>query len=489
MREVFISIVFFLSIVTIWTSCFDETFVPSSDGELEFSIDTLRFDTVFTTIGSSTQQLKLYNRSANNVTINTVKLNGGAASKFRINVDGTSSNDVSNIKINANDSLYIFVEVTIDPDEPLSSSPFIISEDLVVESDDGSQRVVLEAWGQNANYFPSKDSKGRLIGLTCNGGTVNWDDDKPYVIYGLLFIDSCGLSISPGVDIYVHGGLAISDGTIFNDGGLFFLGGGYIDARGTLTEPITFQGDRLESDFQDIAGQWAGIRLLAESTGNHFENVTIKNSIVGIRADSASQATIMNTKIENTSSIGLIGNGSSLSVDNSIIHSNGAQSVALVSGGTYRFRHVTMANYENQLEALYIDNFVCYDAECAQIEVRPLTASFSNCIMMGSNMDEMNIVDITDGADPDAMNLTLDHCLIKVDELKESVDLSQYCISCIEHTNEAVFVDQDLDDYHLDTLSIADGQALYLSDLPLDIDGEMRDNQSPDLGCYELLAN
>ena len=50
---------------------------------------------------------------------------------FRINVDGITGNIAKDVEIAGKDSLYIFAEVTIDPDAPLSNSPFVIEDYLV----------------------------------------------------------------------------------------------------------------------------------------------------------------------------------------------------------------------------------------------------------------------------------------------------------------------------------------------------------------------
>ena len=52
----------------------------------------------------------------NNFDISTnVRLSGDTEGNFRMNVDGESGNNIQNVKILANDSMFVFVEVTIDP--------------------------------------------------------------------------------------------------------------------------------------------------------------------------------------------------------------------------------------------------------------------------------------------------------------------------------------------------------------------------------------
>jgi len=468
-------------------SCsFEENFVSNAPLQVRFSVDTLSFDTVFTSIGSATRSFSIANLSEENVIVESIKMENGASSMFRMNVDGVPTDDARDVKILANDSIYVFVEVTVDPDQPLSISPFIIAEEITVSSGGRQDQVTLTAFGQNANYFPSKDAKGQLISLTCNNSTIRWDDPRPYVVYGLLFIDSCGLEIPKGTQVYVHGGLARVDETIFNDGGLFFLPEGKLRTEGTVDEPVVFQGARLESAFSDQSGQWAGIRMLSGSKGHELRHTTIKNSIVGIRADSAAEVNLESVQIFNTSSVGLIGIHSNLTVDNSLIHSNGPQSVALTFGGNYRFRHCTLANYENQRAALYMDNFNCLDEDCNSVEVFPMIASFQNSIIMGSNKDEVVVNDISEGAEAELLQIEFDHTLIRVDESKAFYPASA-CINCLEYMDEPVFENENEDLYRLDTFSLAKSQGRPLMGLELDLNGVARDIEQPDLGCYEFV--
>ena len=467
------------------SSCFEEEFTPGSITELEFSLDTLRFDTVFTSVGSATRLLKVFNRSDQNVEVSSISLNKITGDMFRVNIDGFVTDQVENIRILANDSLYIFVEVTIDPDQPLSISPFVIHDRITIRAGDAEKFVTLEAWGQNANYFPSRDAIGNIIGLSCDNNRLIWDDPRPYVIYGLLFIDNCTLEIAPGTDIFFHGGLAMIDDLIFNDGGIFFLSGARLEAKGEPDAEITLQGDRLEERFDDVPGQWAGLRFLAGSQGNVLEHVSIKNSIVGVRVDSSSSLSMNSCQIYNTSNVGVIGIQSNIAIDNSLIHSNGGQSCLFASGGEYSIRHSTLANYENQSAALYMDNFICLDANCEELLVIPLRAHITNSIIAGSNDDEINFIDATEGDLAEAFEVSLDHVLLTIDDQRDAFNYVESCNPCIEDTGTPIFVDESIDDYQLDSLSLARDQGIFLPDLPFDLNNVARDMMNPDLGCFE----
>lgn len=479
-------IVFTLPFCLFLESCFEENFVANTGITLEFSLDTLRFDTVFTTVGSATRFIKVFNPGSSNIIVNEINLVNNDSGPFRLNVDGIPANRVEDVEILANDSLYIFVEATIDPDQPLSISPFIITDQIRFNTGGADQFVSLEAWGQNANYFPGKDARGRLVRLTCGNSELVWDDPKPYVVYGLLFVDSCALIIAPGTQVYFHGGLARIDDLIFSDGGLVFQSGGRLEAQGTLDLPIRFQGDRLESGFNVSPGQWPGLRFLGASRDNRMNYTIIENSVVGIRVDSSASMNMSNSIIRNTSSTGIIGVHSDIQVDNTLVHSSGGQSCILSYGGTYQFRYCTFANFENQAPAIYMDNFTCLDADCTAIEMNPLRAQFTNTILAGSNEDEVVFADITDGMDNAAFDVFFDHCIVRIDESKLAIDFDAVCNNCIEWTDQALFQDQDNDLYNLDTLSVARSAGVYIDDLTLDLKGYVRDTQQPDVGCYEF---
>src|SRR6266550_9149150 len=106
-------IFFFIAIVAF--SCKKESFITSPQAQLGVSSDTLTYDTVFTTAGSITKSFKIFNLNNQKLRLSKVKLMGGAASAYKMNVDGTSATEVDNIDIAANDSLYVFVQVNINP--------------------------------------------------------------------------------------------------------------------------------------------------------------------------------------------------------------------------------------------------------------------------------------------------------------------------------------------------------------------------------------
>ncbi len=491
--------VLFLVVSLVFSCGKEDKLITDASAQLEFSTDTLTFDTVFTTIGSATRIIKAYNPHNRSINISRVTLMEGNNSKFRINVDGISTNEATDIVVAPKDSMYIFAEVTVDPDAPISASPFVIFEDLVFETNGNIQKVVLEAWGQNANYIPNAFNVGGASLLSCDFGTETWDDPKPYVIRGVLFIDSCTLVLPANTKIYVHGGIVRqfvepdSMLNFYNDGIIFVLSEGKIISNGTLEEPVIIQGDRLEEAFEERAGQWAGIRFGAGSTGNEFNFTTVKNSIIGTRVDSAAVLTLNNSKIYNTAGSGIIGIHSTINANNTLVYNNGGNCMQIVYGGTYNFNHCTLASYGVESSALFLSNALCLDLLCSEYRWNRLRSKFKNSIVFGSRDDEISLFDRQgNGTDPLVFDYEFQNCIVRVEELLDEEfgypTFFDYCDPCQNADNsDDVFLDANDDDYHLDTLSIAEERAVPLAGLSLDLDGEMRDGGMPDVGCYEYI--
>jgi hypothetical protein len=471
--------------------CSKERFTTDSGDSVEFSTDTLRFDTVFTELGSATRILKIYNPHQRSIRISNIYLENGAQSKFRINVDGLPG-AAENVEIAPNDSLYVFAEVTINPDAPPTASPFILDENLIVEVNGNVEKVVLEAWGQNAVYLPSRYGAGGLEGLGCNGGEWVWNDPRPYVIYGILVIDACTVRIPAGARVYVHGGLAkqVIDSTVvrYNDGLLVFSGTGRLIVEGTLDNPVIFEGDRLEPEFDDVAGQWTGILLDAGTSGHRVEHCIVRNSIIGFRVDSAADLTMRHTQIYNTSNAGFIAVHAKVTADNCLFYNNGGYCIQLEYGGDYRFRYCTAANYGVDGEALRVGTTLCLDEFCSNYVSSALSARFINCIFAGSRPDQITLFDLT--GNPALFDYHFENCIVRVRDLLNPNDTPNFferCDPCRNLVNgDTLFLDIDRDNYRLDSLnSIANGYARPLPDLTVDLEGLMRDPVMPDAGAFE----
>jgi len=486
-------LLFVVSLIALlsFPACEQQTFDTSSTSNLSFSRDTIRFDTVFTSIGSATRSVKVYNSSDDWIRISDITLGNGSSDRFRINVDGISGTSFQDVEVPPNDSIWVFAEVTVDPDQPLSISPFVISEKIYFNTNGNAQSVDLEAWGQNANYIPNNTNDGAFALLTCDLQELTFDDPKPYVVYGILVIDSCELVLPAGTEVYVHGGLINSPTNgQYNDGQIIFLNKGSLRSEGTVDDPVIFQGDRLESAFDNIDGQWTGIRFLEGSAKNKIEHTIIKNSILGIQADSAAVVDLKNTQIFNTTGVGINASHATITAENCLIFDNYGGGVRLGYGGNYNFKYCTIGSYGIQAPSLEMNNILCLDQFCSEFRQNALSAKFTNCIIAGSSDDEMTFLDVEQGGDPLQFDYLFENCIIKVDELTMEAafdDFDDRCTGCVRMNNaDPLFVSVDSLNYRLANMSIAIGQAQPISDISVDLANNMRDASNPDIGCYEF---
>ena len=153
----------------------------------------MAFDTVFTTVGTATKRLTVYNRSDDNLLLSSVTLEGGRASRFRLNVDGDTSLTAREVEIEAGDSIFIFIQANINPND--NQQPFLV-EDAISFSN--GQRIPLTAWGRNAIYhITPKDSVWLRI------GNETWTDNLPHIVIGnILVSEDCMLRLLPGTEVY-----------------------------------------------------------------------------------------------------------------------------------------------------------------------------------------------------------------------------------------------------------------------------------------------
>ena len=232
-------------------SCEDDRYLSSPDATLDFSIDTVTFDTIFTSIGSTTQHFTVYNPYEENVLISRIKLAGGDYSSFRLNINGDPTNEAYEVEIPARDSIYIFVEVTIDPNG--QNLPMVVQDSIEFTTNANVQNIKLVAYGQDFKLIKDENIK-----------TTKWTAEKPYLVYGNAYVDSTStLTIEPGTKIYFH-----------KNAGMYVKG--TVIADGAFQSPIIFQADRLEDAYKNIPDQWKGITLLSGSHNNIFNFVTIK---------------------------------------------------------------------------------------------------------------------------------------------------------------------------------------------------------------------
>jgi hypothetical protein len=453
-----------------FSACRKDNLLDDQNAKLEFSSDTVFFDTVFTTIGSITERIKLYNRNDRSVEVERVWLKNGTASNFKMNVDGTQGRNVENVRIEANDSIFVFIEVTVDPNGGVT--PLVIEDQLMTSLNGNEQSVDLIAWGQDAYFWPS-------FAFQFPGDSIALFTDKPNVFYGYSLVDSLTTLIIPeGAQIHFHSGSGLIVGTQAS-----------LKIRGSKDNPVVIQGDRLEDFFKDVPGQWDQIVFTQTSTNNEVNHSIIKNGSIGLSVgftldptiETRPSVKIRNTQILNMSYIGLIGIDGSIDAENTVVANCGDHTVALVLGGEYNFKHCTFANYwdnnPRSKATLLLSNFS--KSSDGTIFKRDLNAQFSNSILHGALESEFQR-ERESGVD---FNYVFDHMIMKLDT--ESVENTDHFIGIIENPENALFENPTESDYSLreSSAAINAGKAIGVE---FDLIGTFRD-ANPDLGAYEYL--
>lgn len=411
------------------SSCRKDFSTIPSFGNLEFSKDTVFLDTIFTNIGSATYNLKVYNRGNRAITIPKISLENGTISNYRLNVDGIPGKEFNDIDILAKDSIFVFIETTIDANN--TPNP-LYTDRILFDNGNNQQDVDLVTLVQDANFiFPGKDPISMKIdSLTIDGkpttikGRFLTDSEltitntKPTVIYGYAAVPANKtLIIEAGAKVHFH-----------NNSGLIIDDKASLKVNGTLTEKVIFEGDRLEHSFSKIPGQWGRIWMRAGSKDNEIYHAKIKNGVIGILIDSIGSGTtptlkLQNTEIYNHSNFGILARETNIEAHNVVVGSAGQASLAATIGGTYNFTHSTFANFWNnglrQLPAVLINNFFVYNDSNGQeiTETRDLkAANFTNCIFDGNS----NIEFVIDKVDGSIFNYNISNCMIQFNDTGNS---------------------------------------------------------------------
>jgi hypothetical protein len=512
-----------ISTLVFWSSCRKDFEFDLSSGNLEFSKDTVYLDTVFSNIGSSTYNLKVYNNSNNDIVIPNVRLSQGQNSMYRLNVDGQtgsgiiSGKEFENVEILAKDSMFIFIETTIDIQTLVSSETQFLYTDAI-EFDTGSnlQKVELVTLVKDAVFiYPQRflnsegdyitetltfdvdgdgmDDETSIEGRFLDDSELTFTNDKPYVVYGYAAVnDGKTLTIEAGARVHFH-----------SNSGLLVTSGGSINAQGTLSVDqelmegeIIFEGDRLEPGFSDVPGQWQTIWLFNGSTNNIFDHVTIKNSTVGLLSegnqDDVSKLNITNTQIYNSSNFGILGRATSINAENLVINNSGQSSFAGTFGGRYNVVHSTLANYWNnsfrQFPSVLLNNYLV-DADNITFTNPLEEANFTNTIIYGNDNPEL----LLDKDNDDTFNFKFTNCLIRFNDSSNNFTGDQYDFSNLALYENVVFnEDPEFLEPYLNKLQIpdgspADGLGIVAGNLFSDILGTMR-TTSRDLGAYESIV-
>jgi hypothetical protein len=481
--------IFSLAILFEFSSCRKDTITTKSSAKLSFSADSVLFDTVFTTIGSSTRNIRVRNKNNQRIKISNISLQKGSSSQFIMNVDGLKGTSINDVEIAANDSIYIFIQVNVNPTS--QNSPLIISDAIVFSVNGNTQEVYLEAWGQDAYYhypkFALKFRDGSFLPYTLisSNPTVDttWGNDKPHVVYGWLVVDSYQkLTINAGTRVYFN-----------NRSGMWVYRYGQLKVKGTLGNEVLFTGARREKEYADEPGQWDRIWINEGSIHNEIDYAIIKNGFIGVQAELIGDTLnipkrlrITNTKIQNMSKWGLYGFAYNIYGGNNVISNCQEHCVNLALGGNYTFIHNTFANYWNKQDArkeplIKINNF-------SGNQILPMdTCLFANCIIDGTlNSGQEILLDVKTDNTALPPNYFFRNCVMKT-----QMDISD-AAHFQDNLKNAYCDFRDPTNYHFEIGDntqagpLNGGSALlYANKFPADIKGANRSSAPIYAGAYQ----
>lgn len=489
MKRISFLVSIFIAFVATFTGCVDETFTDDPSCVIEFSSDTISFDTIFTTIPSRTTSFLVYNRNKKALKISSVRLAGGTHSLFRMNVDGRlpdDSNIVTDIQIKAQDSLYIFVELTINPTDKATPVYFEDAVEFIVNG--VTSNVKLMGYGQDAIIFNSRSFSQDTI-LT---------DVRPYLIFNYIHVaNGTTLTIKENTKLYFH-----ANANLIVDGNL--------KTQGTLDKPVIMRGDRFDcmqdvdkTPYDYLPAQWGSIYLQSKKGSHEMDHTIIRGGTMGILlvglGTTHPELLLKNSQIHTMKQYGIYSQNASLTVENSEISNCGSACITII-GGESKVEHSTIANYyewDTRTEpALLITNYIVSDN---LMYLFPISSSvFENSIIFGNHANEITLQKDTLGT---SFNVLLSNCLIKaVKETRSEYDHITWAPSQNSGENssvrDTVFMNTSIQNikttgyynFQLDVRSIAIGKAnrSVSERYPVDRLGKSRLGDSgPDLGAYE----
>lgn len=456
-----------ISLVMLLFSCRKDSFITSGEARVTITADTLKYDTIFVTTGSTYRTFKIINENNQKLRLSSLKLMGGASSVYKMNVDGIPGIQFTNLEIEPNDSLYVFAQVTINPNA--ANLPFILRDSVEISYNGKKRLVQLEAWGQNAHFFRNKVVAANEI----------WNNDLPYVILGSLLINTNQtLTINKGCRIYVH-----ADAPVVVNGTLL------VNGLKDTVDRVYFQGDRLDEPYKDYPASWPGIFFQPTSKDNVFNYAVIKNAYqaIGLQDPSSTmfpKLTLNECVIDNAYDAGIISINSSVRARNCLI-SNCGKNLFLAKGGDYQFTHCTVVTYANRFidhrdPVLLLSNYIVVNNN--QITAN-LNAVFRNCIFWGENGLVDNEVVVTKSG-TGTFNVSFDYNLWKVQTAPTNINPPSGIINNQPPQFDSINTSKNFYDFRLKASSPAVNKGANAGVI-IDLNGKSRPVGLPDLGCFE----
>ena len=462
-------------LLCVMTGCQDDdSFSTNVSNILSFSADTVKLDTVFSAVPTTTRTFWVHNESGDGIRCTKIRLERGNQSGFRVNVDGVylgseSGYQASEVEIRKGDSIRVFVELT----SPVNgrNKPWLVEDNLLFLLESGvTQKVNLNAYSWDAIKY-------RNLHIT-NDTTLT--GDRPIIVYGKLTVEEhATLTLAAGTTLYFHDG-----------GGIDVYG--RLCSQGEAGKEVILRGDRLDWMFDYLpydlmSGLWDGIHFYETSYDNVMEFTDLHSSFNGIVCDSADvekqKLTLKNMTVHNCQGKGLSTVNCKVTAENCQFTNTLYECVDIL-GGDVTMNHCTLAQ------------FYPFDSNR-----RPALNYYSTTTMPLLRMDCINSIvtgypeDVVMGATENE-NIPFNYRFISSILRTPAVEDAEHIIDVIfENVEDTASVQGDKHfklvdintqhyDFHLDSLSPAINKGSKDYPVSDDRDGKARDDQ-PDIGCFE----
>lgn len=442
-------IILFLALIASIAACTDnDSFTTDSTARLTFTVDTVKLDTVFSGVGSSTYSFWAHNNSSGGLRLTSVRLLGGNQTGFRVNVDGSYLDNqlgsvVTDLEVRKGDSLRIFVELTAPSTGKLEAQE--VSDQLLFQLESGvQQRVPLLGYTWDA--IAVRD-------LVVSSDTLI-ASDKPIVVYGGITVDSLATLTLRNTTLYFHDKAGI-------------------DVYGKLiTENTLMRGDRLDHMFDyltydRISGQWRGIHFHSSSADNQMTSTELRNPEDGIVIDSAlvspeRQRLYMDRCIiHNCKGYGVKAMSAFVGMLNCQV-TNTLNDCVAAFGGAVVMQNCTLAQFypfsANRGAALRFTNF--YDDYNYPLETlrctNTIVTGYADDVVMGEQKDTLT-----------AYNYYFENCLLRTPEVADTSRFVNVTWETPSDTTKGArhfrLIDEQnlIYDFHLDSLSTLRGMGCY----------------------------
>lgn len=453
--------------ITILSNCRNNNDFFTSKNSLQYSTDTVWFDTVFTRVPGSTypisvtQIFSIKNPEKLAVSAN-FRLGGGANSAYRMSIDGISGTQINDIEIGAKDSVFVFVQCKLEANN--NTQPLLVMDSIISSVGGHLGNVKLAAYGWDAHYFRD----------TIFGSNMTFaDDKKPTVILGYMGVDQgATLTIKPGVQLFASAQTKI------------YIAG-TLNIQGTASQRVTIRGDKPIWDPQFLPNQWGGIHFLVGSVNNIIQYADITNATIGVRVDSlpvngTTGLKISNTRIQYSGQASLAGITADIQATNCLFADAGSYSFLGLLGGNYVFNHCTFSEYSgfsSRTDGHFAATNTLRDGNGKLLNHAPLNLSVYNCIVDGPLKEELQF----DQTNLNIFNISIENNLLKSQNPKSVVTKPNF------FNKTPGFVDVKRGNYQTDSTAYGYKKAgTFGSPVTIDLLGKTRKSQ-PDLGCYEKL--